>query len=159
MQSESSGLPGAFFRNRLYLLPSSRRGQISLAASHKIPTMYQFREFAISGDSSAIGPRSAESYKQGIGAIMLPGRAGQLALASNPSSGYRDLADGFSCREQIEQCSGRRTQHIAEVLANVCLPPGISSAYVALVAGASALSYAFNELTLLQTISAPERAD
>jgi Fe-S oxidoreductase len=27
------------------------------------------------------------------------------------------LADGFSCREQIEQCTGRRTLHVAEVMA------------------------------------------
>jgi Fe-S oxidoreductase len=27
------------------------------------------------------------------------------------------LADGFSCREQIEQCTGRRTLHIAEAMA------------------------------------------
>ena len=28
------------------------------------------------------------------------------------------LANGFSCREQIEQCTGRKTMHIAEVLAD-----------------------------------------
>jgi Fe-S oxidoreductase len=27
------------------------------------------------------------------------------------------LANGFSCREQIEQATGRRTTHIAELLA------------------------------------------
>ena len=27
------------------------------------------------------------------------------------------LANGFSCREQIEQCTGRRTVHAAEVVA------------------------------------------
>ena len=27
------------------------------------------------------------------------------------------LADGFSCREQIEQCTGRRTLHVAEAVA------------------------------------------
>jgi hypothetical protein len=27
------------------------------------------------------------------------------------------VADGFSCREQIESLSGRLTQHLAEVLA------------------------------------------
>jgi hypothetical protein len=25
-------------------------------------------------------------------------------------------ADGFSCREQIEQCTGRRTMHLAETM-------------------------------------------
>jgi Fe-S oxidoreductase len=29
------------------------------------------------------------------------------------------LADGFSCREQIEQCTGRRTVHIAEAMAGL----------------------------------------
>ena len=29
------------------------------------------------------------------------------------------LADGFSCREQIEQCSGRRTLHVAEAMAGM----------------------------------------
>ena len=27
------------------------------------------------------------------------------------------LTNGFSCREQIEQCTGRRTVHVAEVVA------------------------------------------
>jgi hypothetical protein len=26
------------------------------------------------------------------------------------------IADGFSCREQIEQCTGRKTMHLAEVI-------------------------------------------
>jgi Fe-S oxidoreductase len=26
------------------------------------------------------------------------------------------VADGFSCREQIEQCTGRKTEHLAEVI-------------------------------------------
>ncbi|HLH92221.1 MAG TPA: FAD-binding and (Fe-S)-binding domain-containing protein [Xanthobacteraceae bacterium] len=29
------------------------------------------------------------------------------------------LADGFSCREQIEQCTGRRTLHVAEMMAGL----------------------------------------
>jgi hypothetical protein len=28
------------------------------------------------------------------------------------------LADGFSCREQIEQTTGRRTLHLSELMAN-----------------------------------------
>jgi putative ABC transport system substrate-binding protein len=43
----------------------TRREQIiGLAARHKIPTMYQFREFAIAGGLISYGPRIAESYKQ-----------------------------------------------------------------------------------------------
>lgn len=35
------------------------------------------------------------------------------------------LASGFSCREQIEQLTGRKTQHIAEIMADALgvLPP------------------------------------
>jgi Fe-S oxidoreductase len=33
------------------------------------------------------------------------------------------LADGFSCREQIERHGGRRTTHIAELLAQRMLQP------------------------------------
>lgn len=45
-----------------------------------------------------------------------------LPLIRNAGSDTVILADGFSCREQIEQCSGRRTKHIAELLANVVSP-------------------------------------
>lgn len=41
-----------------------------------------------------------------------------MPLIRNAPSDAVILADGFSCREQIEQCSGRRTKHIAELLAN-----------------------------------------
>jgi Fe-S oxidoreductase len=34
------------------------------------------------------------------------------------ADGEAVLADGFSCREQIEQMGGRQTQHFAEVLAS-----------------------------------------
>jgi Fe-S oxidoreductase len=47
-------------------------------------------------------------------------RIAELALlprlrAAGPDT--RVVADGFSCREQIESLSGRLTQHLAEVLA------------------------------------------
>jgi hypothetical protein len=42
-----------------------------------------------------------------------------MPLIRDAASDTVILADGFSCREQIEQCSGRRTRHIAELLANV----------------------------------------
>lgn len=45
-----------------------------------------------------------------------------LPLIRNAGSDTVILADGFSCREQIEQCSGRRTKHIAELLTNVVSP-------------------------------------
>jgi hypothetical protein len=34
------------------------------------------------------------------------------------------VADGFSCREQIEESTGRRTLHLAEVLRTGLAPPG-----------------------------------
>ncbi len=33
------------------------------------------------------------------------------------------LADGFSCRVQIEQMAGRRSQHLAQFLSERLLPP------------------------------------
>lgn len=47
-----------------------------------------------------------------------------MPLIRNASSDAVILADGFSCREQIEQCSGRRTTHIAELLANAISSTG-----------------------------------
>jgi Fe-S oxidoreductase len=50
-------------------------------------------------------------------------------LALLPALGRHDadapvLADGFSCRTQIEALSGRRARHLAEVLADRLPPPG-----------------------------------
>ncbi|MEA2025885.1 MAG: hypothetical protein U9O18_04270, partial [Chloroflexota bacterium] len=42
------------------------------------------------------------------------------ALEANPDAPL--LADGFSCRTQIESLSGKRSRHLAEVLAER-LPP------------------------------------
>jgi Fe-S oxidoreductase len=47
-------------------------------------------------------------------------RIAELALLPRVRAAAPDtlvVADGFSCREQIEGLSGRRTQHLAEVLA------------------------------------------
>jgi len=37
---------------------------IELAAEHRIPAMYQFREYAVAGGLISYGPRIADSYKQ-----------------------------------------------------------------------------------------------
>jgi Fe-S oxidoreductase len=37
------------------------------------------------------------------------------ALRSAPED-WLIVADGFSCREQIEQCTGRKTLHLAELI-------------------------------------------
>jgi Fe-S oxidoreductase len=50
-----------------------------------------------------------------------------LAPALEADPGAPVLADGFSCRTQIESLSGRRARHLAEVLAER-LPPAGGSA-------------------------------
>jgi Fe-S oxidoreductase len=39
-----------------------------------------------------------------------------LPTVRNAPPGALIIADGFSCREQIEQCTGRQTLHLAEVI-------------------------------------------
>jgi len=39
-----------------------------------------------------------------------------LPLVRDASDETLIIANGFSCREQIEQATGRETQHLAEVL-------------------------------------------
>ncbi|HWF92947.1 MAG TPA: heterodisulfide reductase-related iron-sulfur binding cluster, partial [Terriglobales bacterium] len=39
-----------------------------------------------------------------------------LPAVRNAQPGALIIADGFSCREQIEQCTGRQTLHLAEVI-------------------------------------------
>jgi Fe-S oxidoreductase len=64
------------------------------------------------GMAGAFG-MAADSYDvgQAIGERMLLPRVRELSPATTI------LADGFSCREQIETHGGRVTQHIAELLA------------------------------------------
>jgi Fe-S oxidoreductase len=53
-------------------------------------------------------------------------KIGELALLPAVRAAAVDtliIADGFSCREQIEQATGRRTLHLAEALARICSPP------------------------------------
>jgi Fe-S oxidoreductase len=39
-----------------------------------------------------------------------------LPAVRNAPPDWLIIADGFSCREQIQQCTGRRTMHLAEVM-------------------------------------------
>ncbi|WGR97612.1 4Fe-4S dicluster domain-containing protein [Bradyrhizobium sp. ISRA443] len=41
-----------------------------------------------------------------------------LPMIRNADAATIVLANGFSCREQIEQCTGRQTKHVAELLAD-----------------------------------------
>jgi FAD/FMN-containing dehydrogenase/Fe-S oxidoreductase len=41
------------------------------------------------------------------------------------------IADGFSCREQIEQCTGRKTQHLAEIIRGGLREPSATQQVVA----------------------------
>jgi hypothetical protein len=40
-----------------------------------------------------------------------------LPAVRSAAAGTELLADGFSCRTQLEQLAGRRARHLAEVLA------------------------------------------
>ena len=39
-----------------------------------------------------------------------------LPAVRNAPSDWLIIADGFSCREQIQQCTGRRAMHLAEIM-------------------------------------------
>ena len=54
-----------------------------------------------------------ETYEVGIAA----GERVLLPMVREAEEDTLILADGFSCREQIEQGTGRKTLHIAEVMA------------------------------------------
>jgi Fe-S oxidoreductase len=53
-------------------------------------------------------PQFYETSKKIFGLELAP------ALTSSPAATV--IADGFSCREQIERLAGRRTLHLAELL-------------------------------------------
>jgi putative ABC transport system substrate-binding protein len=62
----------------------TRREQIiGLAAKHKIPAMYQFREYAVAGGLISYGPPIADSYKQAgsyVGRILRGTKPGDLPV-------------------------------------------------------------------------------
>ncbi len=60
-------------------------------------------------------PEFYETSKKIAGLELIP------ALHSSPGASV--IADGFSCREQIEGLSGRRTLHLAELLQENCSDP------------------------------------
>lgn len=49
-----------------------------------------------------------------------------LPAVRRAPSGTVLIADGFSCREQIEQCTGRKALHLAEVVRMAMRNPGKS---------------------------------
>ena len=56
---------------------------ISFAAENKLPTMYQFREFALAGGLISYGPRITESYRQGaiyVGRILRGAKPADLPV-------------------------------------------------------------------------------
>ena len=63
--------------------------------------------FGFEADKYAISIEAAER-------VLLP------LLRASPGSAA--IANGFSCREQIEQCIGRSAVHIAELLADALAP-------------------------------------
>ena len=66
------------------------------------------------GMAGSFGFESGNKYDVSI-------KAGERVLLPRVRAAERNcmiVADGFSCREQIEQATGRRTQHLAEVIAS-----------------------------------------
>jgi hypothetical protein len=53
-------------------------------------------------------------------------KVGERLLKAVKGAGPDELliADGFSCREQIQQGTGRRALHLAQVLKLALRPPG-----------------------------------
>jgi hypothetical protein len=51
---------------------------------------------------------------------MTIGERALLPAIRDAAAGQLILANGFSCREQIEQATGRPTWHVAELLAGRC---------------------------------------
>ena len=69
-------------------------------------------------DTGCCGMAGSFGFRQETEAVSR--RIAELALLPRVRAAAPDtlvVADGFSCREQIEGLSGRRTQHLAEVLA------------------------------------------
>ncbi|MFN2608869.1 MAG: hypothetical protein ABR511_13435 [Acidimicrobiales bacterium] len=63
-------------------------------------------------DGRSVGFERGEHFEVSVKAaerVLLP-----AVRAAAPDSVV--VADGFSCRKQIEQCTGRRALHLAEVL-------------------------------------------
>ena len=67
------------------------------------------------------GGNIAEPVMDSVGPEIDSGRrmSERVLLPRVPTAGHDCLilADGFSCREQIDQGAGRRTRHLAEVIA------------------------------------------
>lgn len=74
---------------------------------------YQIMKSGCCGMAGAFG-FEREKYDLSITAA----ERAMMPLIRNAASDTVILANGFSCREQIEQGTGRKTKHIAELLAN-----------------------------------------
>jgi Fe-S oxidoreductase len=73
-------------------------------------------EILASGCCGMAGSFGFEAEKYGVS--MRAGERVLLPRVRSASRGTTILADGFSCREQIEQGSDRPTLHIAELIAD-----------------------------------------
>ncbi len=81
---------------------------------------YQIMNSGCCGMAGSFG-FEREKYEVSIAAA----ERAMLPLIRNADDDTVILANGFSCREQIEQCTGRKTLHLAELIANTL---GASSA-------------------------------
>ncbi|WP_158295567.1 FAD-binding and (Fe-S)-binding domain-containing protein [Crenalkalicoccus roseus] len=120
---------------RLPLRPARERAKVQIHCHHhavirpkaeralldRLELDHEILPYGCCGMAGAFG-FEAEKYE-------VSQRIGELGLFPALRSLDRDtwvIADGFSCREQIEQGTGRGTVHIAEIAA-ACLRPGTSA--------------------------------
>jgi putative ABC transport system substrate-binding protein len=65
----------------------TRRGRIiEFAAQHRVPAIYQFREYAVDGGLMSYGPRITDSYQQAgvyVGRILKGAKPGDLPVLTN----------------------------------------------------------------------------
>ena len=78
------------------------------------------RSTSRSCDSGCCGMAGSFGFEAGALRRLGRGRRARAAAArcARPTPSTLIIADGFSCREQIEQATGRRTLHLAEVIAS-----------------------------------------
>ena len=68
-------------------------------------------------DSGCCGMAGAFGFeKQKYATSIAIGELELLPAVRNAPADWRIIADGFSCREQIQQCTGRTALHLAEVI-------------------------------------------
>jgi FAD/FMN-containing dehydrogenase/Fe-S oxidoreductase len=115
-----------FLAKEQVVLPTLRRKALVQAhCHHKAVMRFDAEEALLRGigldlthpDSGCCGMAGAFGFEQkNYDLSMKVGERVLLPMVREADAGTLIIADGFSCREQIEQSTGRRTLHFAEVL-------------------------------------------